>query len=582
MAANVVQTFDSPIASLIDADTSFFFITEDEQLGVSDGTGAGTILLGAQGFGEDYEGSNGRVFFDGFSSASGEEPFVNNGTTEGSTLLLDINPIANETSDPLNFTSVGDVVYFTAFNEENGVALYSSDGTPEGTGLVADISEGTSNNNPFDEFVDINGTLYFVGENDANPIGIWKSDGTTEGTQVISSFQFSNSLNDLTVTEESLYFTRNVTGGEFWITDGTTDGTQLLLEANTDNLTGVGNNLFFTTSLDGFGDELWISNGTTEGTRLVEDILPSEIQNGTQVNDGSNPENLIDVNGTLFFTADDGVNGRALWTSDGTAEGTSLVADIDESTSSNLSVSNFTAVGDTLYFVQNAGFNNNLLWQSDGTTEGTFVVGPEEINLGGSTTPEFLNPSGLTEFENELYFTAESYDTNIGGYVPALLTLEDVDDSIVYRLFNPEVGVHFYTTDVAERDTFIDTGNYISEGASYRAADATDEGAEEVYRFFNETTGVHLYTTNEVERDSIQANLPEFEFEGAVFNAYETQVEGSIPVYRFFEPTIGVHLYTPSEVERNSVEANLPNYNFENIAYYALPLEADVSPEGEV
>ena len=38
---------------------------------------------------------------------------------------------------------------------------------------------------------------------------------------------------------------------------------------------------------------------------------------------------LGDVGGTLFFTADDGIHGRELWTSDGTEEGTVLVKDID-------------------------------------------------------------------------------------------------------------------------------------------------------------------------------------------------------------------------------------------------------------
>src|SRR3989442_1709640 len=38
--------------------------------------------------------------------------------------------------------------------------------------------------------------------------------------------------------------------------------------------------------------------------------------------------NLVDVNGTLFFRADDGVNGNELWKSDGTTAGTVLVKDI--------------------------------------------------------------------------------------------------------------------------------------------------------------------------------------------------------------------------------------------------------------
>jgi ELWxxDGT repeat protein len=34
------------------------------------------------------------------------------------------------------------------------------------------------------------------------------------------------------------------------------------------------------------------------------------------------------MNGTLFFTANDGVNGYELWKSDGTSSGTVLVKDV--------------------------------------------------------------------------------------------------------------------------------------------------------------------------------------------------------------------------------------------------------------
>ena len=44
---------------------------------------------------------------------------------------------------------------------------------------------------------------------------------------------------------------------------------------------------------------------------------------------------LTNVNGTLFFTANDGTNGRELWKSDGTADGTVLVKDIASGSSSS-------------------------------------------------------------------------------------------------------------------------------------------------------------------------------------------------------------------------------------------------------
>ena len=69
------------------------------------------------------------------------------------------------------------------------------------------------------------------------------------------------------------------------------------------------------------GQELWKSDGTAAGTTLVKNIRPGS---GTS----SSPRELTNVNGTLFFVADDGVTGQELWKSDGTAAGTVLVRDI--------------------------------------------------------------------------------------------------------------------------------------------------------------------------------------------------------------------------------------------------------------
>lgn len=70
----------------------------------------------------------------------------------------------------------------------------------------------------------------------------------------------------------------------------------------------------------GSGIELWKSNGTNAGTVMVKDIRSST--------GSSSPQNLINVNGTLFFSADSGSGGIELWKSDGTSAGTVMVKDI--------------------------------------------------------------------------------------------------------------------------------------------------------------------------------------------------------------------------------------------------------------
>ncbi|MEM8722302.1 MAG: hypothetical protein AAGE84_23920 [Cyanobacteria bacterium P01_G01_bin.39] len=175
------------------------------------------------------------------------------------------------------------------------------------------------------------------------------------------------------------------------------------------------------------------------------------------------------------------------------------------------------------------------------------------------------SPKALKDNSNAVIRNDQGDDLNTNG--------DDQAAGTVFRLLNPQVGVYFYTTDIAERDAFIASGNYQSDGASFTSVNPNVENAQEVYRFFNSSTGIHLYTVSENERDFIRDNLSEFTFEGEAFNVYKTEVEGSIPVYRLFNPYLGVHFYTPSTAERDFFAKNLSNYELEGIAYYALPLE---------
>ena len=149
-------------------------------------------------------------------------------------------------------------------------------------------------------------------------------------------------------------------------------------------------------------------------------------------------------------------------------------------------------------------------------------------------------------------------------------------ETTVYRFFNTDTGVHFYTADEKEKN-YIQRNltNFSFEGASYQGVDPLSEAtASPVYRFRNRETETHLYTIDESERDAVE-NLDNFLYEGEAFLAYKTKIEGSIPVYRFLNTATGTHFYTSSLIEKNNLENNLPEFESEGIAYYALPAEPD-------
>lgn len=99
------------------------------------------------------------------------------------------------------------------------------------------------------------------------------------------------------------------------------------LSSNPANLTEVNGVVYFTAATPSTGTELWKTDGTPEGTVLVQDINPGS--------NSSSPANLTNVSGALFFTAMNPVTGTELWITDGTAQGTVLVHDINPGTGSS-------------------------------------------------------------------------------------------------------------------------------------------------------------------------------------------------------------------------------------------------------
>lgn len=143
----------------------------------------------------------------------------------------------------------------------------------------------------------------------------------------------------------------------------------------------------------------------------------------------------------------------------------------------------------------------------------------------------------------------------------------------VYRFYNGSTGAHFYTTSETERDHVINklSPPFSFEGPAFSVASDFSPGLSPVYRFFNTDSGVHFYTISEAERAYVMVNLPQFNYEGVAYHASQVAGAGLIPFYRFFVPSKGFHFYTASEAERAHIQANMSaTYRFEGIGYHVL------------
>ncbi len=358
-----------------------------------------------------------------------------------------------------------DLIYFTAWDGVDKFdldALWQTDGTTEGTQFISD--EFTSNvSGTFSFLGEINDVAFFqnrqlnspfidaVWRIDRNPVGItrispdntsygvngkaivfkdhlylvlaksgigdeiWKSDGSPAGTTLLKDIHpvgnLGSEVNNFTVFNDRLLFTAvDDTSSGIWQTDGTALGTYPI--KRTHRFVGyfkifppLDSLVLFSSFTDlspagNVGHELWRTDGTAEGTFVIKDINPgfsdSDALFGFRIND------------RVLVVADDGVHGKELWTSDGTTEGTQLLLDIYPGPE-NSNVKYIGTLNNLAFFTAKDGIyaktGSGELWVTDGTTTGTRLL--KDI-LPGEESGVLSNISHFASYQNFAFFSSAS------------------------------------------------------------------------------------------------------------------------------------------------------------------------------
>ena len=185
--------------------------------------------------------------------------------------------------------------------------------------------------------------------------------------------------------------------GNLWLALSVTGQTSLIQDINPGpgwshfTLIYDRGDLLFFVALRAEGREIWQSDGSSEGTKILKDIHP-----GAQ---GSDPDQFLQLNGIWYFVANDGTHGFELWKTDWTSEGTQMIKDINPGNNSS-SPEQLTIIGNELFFTAMDGQSGSELWKSDGTSAGTQQV--KDIFAGSESSL----PQDLTAIDGQLFFTA--------------------------------------------------------------------------------------------------------------------------------------------------------------------------------
>ena len=198
----------------------------------------------------------------------------------------------------------------------------------------------------------------------------------------------------------------------------------------------------------------------------------------------------------------------------------------------------------------------------------------KEVKLGTGFSFKGATDKALTELPGGNWLSASLGDSipaadlastrnNVADtYTKVTTPVADPDSyEIMFRLYNPNSGEHFYTSSVVERDHLISVG-WNDEGTGWTAP----KDGDAVYRLYNPNLpGEHHYTLSTVERDSLIA--AGWNDEGI---GWRSDPAHRVPLYRVYNPNeyANNHHYTKETGERDILLSI--GWDNEGIAWYGI------------
>ena len=220
--------------------------------------------------------------------------------------------------------------------------------------------------------------------------------------------------------------------------------------------------------------------------------------------------------------------------------------------------------GDTVTFTWNAGPSGSTYEYYLGSTAGA-------SDLGSGTTSSTSVTITRPQTSSNIYFTLYTIYNGVRN-VNSYNFTNDVGPAVLiprYRLYNPNSGFHFWTTD-ANEDAYLGSIGWNQEGANYQLYSGEEtinsETSSQYYRLYNPNSGRHFWTSN-VSENSYLGSIG-WNQEGINGYLFLATVTNSIPLYRLYNPNSGGHFWTVNEAEYNYLGSI--GWNQEGIAGYVF------------
>ena len=287
-----------------------------DSIGVIDIPGVG--LRGY--FGADDRNTNDNDPTNDDAAGGNKELWVTDGTVAGTTLLGDLRPGPGGTS-PQGYTLFQGRMLFTATTDPNIPDLYAYDGT---NFVLLDRFLGRPR-----EYTLTSTEVYFSagGRDVGTALGLepWRTDGSVGGSELLDDIYvggIGSGPSDLTILGTNILFSASELGNpaQLWKFNLNSDQVELVKDINTiggnsgqiQGLTKFRDKVYFAGSNGINGRELWVTDGSNSGTVQLADL--DGVLSGNV--GGSNPQNFTTFNGKLYFTAVDASDGREVFVLD--------------------------------------------------------------------------------------------------------------------------------------------------------------------------------------------------------------------------------------------------------------------------